>query len=204
MMLHCQNVRLQAYSYLFGEFLEQTNDYDPPNSEPGNFDICYPTPSLNYYAFRKKTVSCSTTQVSVPSTSSTVSTAPSESATASTASDYQNLSNLDFLDDTFEEVDNVTSNEIEEILRLAENSNQTNKQIPISQSSTFYGRFIESDENRRQAFPQQNENKNTHRKMMTTIKTLRNCLVNIKSEHREPQNIPLFNLTNTYKNVSLA
>jgi len=164
---------MEDYSYLFDEFLEQTNDYDPPNSEPGKFYICYPTPSLNYYTFKKTTVSCSTTQVSVPSTSSTVSTAPSESATTSTASDYQNLSNSDFLDDTFEEVDNVTSNEIEEILRLAQKSNQTNIQIPISQSSTFSGRFIESDENQRQAFLQQNENKNTHRKMMTTIKTLR-------------------------------
>jgi len=44
------------------------------------------------------------------------------------------------------------------------------------------------------AFLQQNENKNTHRKMMTTIKTLRFFLENIKSEHREPQNIPPFQL----------
>jgi hypothetical protein len=34
---------MEDYSYPFDEFLEQTNDYDPPNSEPGNFDICYPT-----------------------------------------------------------------------------------------------------------------------------------------------------------------
>ena len=164
---------MEDYSYPFDEFLEQTNDYDPPNSEPGNFDICYPTPSLNYYTFKKTAVSYSTTQVSVPSTSSTESNAPSESATTSTASDYLNWSNSDFLVDTFEKVDIVTSNEIEEICRLAEHSNQTNIQIPISQSSTFSGRFIESDKNQRQAFFQQNENKNTHRQMMTTIKPLR-------------------------------
>jgi hypothetical protein len=81
---------MEDYSYHFDEFLEQTIDYDPPNSEPGNFDICYPTPSLNYYTFKKTAVSYSTTQVSVPSTSSTESNAPSESATTSTASDYLN------------------------------------------------------------------------------------------------------------------
>ena len=31
---------MEDYSYLFDEFLEQTNDYDPPNSASGNFDIC--------------------------------------------------------------------------------------------------------------------------------------------------------------------
>ena len=37
---------MEDYSYLFDEFLEQTNDYDPPNSEPGNFDILSNTISL--------------------------------------------------------------------------------------------------------------------------------------------------------------
>ena len=47
--LWCCTVKMEdypGYSYRFGEFLQQTNDYDPPNSEPEHFDICYPTPSL--------------------------------------------------------------------------------------------------------------------------------------------------------------
>lgn len=230
---------MEDYSYLFDDFLCQTDDIDPPNTEPGNFDMYYPTPSLNYYTFKRTTAppATATATLSVPVPSTSVTTDPmalpnttvSESTTTTFAPyvslnsstghfgstmsntapfdepsiqmqstsnfpNVPNLSNCDFLE---EDVDIQTRNEIENIINNNNLSNQRYEQIPASEnvasssgSSSFAGRFIPMDHNQRQEFLQINENKNTQRKMVTAIKTLKNFLINCKNESREPQNIP--------------